>query len=517
MTFWIPHVQPSLKPHRQRSETYISLNTELREKISENDNVRLRDVHYERTEFIPPASLCSDLYQWSDNPISEPIAVCGSPVHRTHSIKCYKSSIYFPPPAKSMLGINSTSSVINVTCTLENFAVSPIRGNHKINKYLRSSSFYRKGATGLYSSHLNLLSFDQSNLQCPVPTLKGLELSLKNDDVTRRFVVQTLRSKAVDPSICESWVNETAYFYVNVEPYNIYFIFLRYYNIYHSVMRTMNKSSGNIDDDHPRIIRFDGVPNLKFKDFEDRFFSQLTSTPQKLNFSQTVCFRKIILVPRSYNSLQFQCVERKDVRNLFMSCSTYLFEQARINGGVSSLLEFRTKVFDACGITSDSINNPLLSHPKQMLFIQRKPYVRNGPKNIRPSSIQRELSNEAELLSMLAESFPSLQINITAVSMETFDICTQIRMANSADILMGVHGAGLVHLWWMKEDGWVLELVPKKKENKAFMRPTYKVLSAMLGRNYHDVPSLDRGIRHDLVSADVNAVVKTLRTVLEHN
>ena len=56
-----------------------------------------------------------------------------------------------------------------------------------------------------------------------------------------------------------------------------------------------------------------------------------------------------------------------------------------------------------------------------------------------------------------------------SVYMEEMDICDQVRVAHSADILIGVHGTGLVHSWWMRDSGVLLELVSLTKLD----RPTY--------------------------------------------
>ena len=67
--------------------------------------------------------------------------------------------------------------------------------------------------------------------------------------------------------------------------------------------------------------------------------------------------------------------------------------------------------------------------------------------------------------------------------MEDLPICEQIRYAHDADVLIGVHGAGLVHLWWIQEEALMFEFVPKYK----ISNPTFKELSALVGRNYYSV------------------------------
>ena len=58
--------------------------------------------------------------------------------------------------------------------------------------------------------------------------------------------------------------------------------------------------------------------------------------------------------------------------------------------------------------------------------------------------------------------------------MEDLPICEQIRYAHDADVLMGVHGAGLVHLWWIQEEALMFEFVPKYIQDfKSYIQGTF--------------------------------------------
>ena len=116
---------------------------------------------------------------------------------------------------------------------------------------------------------------------------------------------------------------------------------------------------------------------------------------------------------------------------------------------------------------------------------------------------ERALSNSKELLNGLREAFPST--NVTAIYMEDLPICGQIRYAHNADVLMGVHGAGLVHLWWIQEEALMFEFVPKYK----ISNPTFKVLSALVGRNYYSVTISGK----QEVAVNVSDVAKTLISI----
>ena len=64
---------------------------------------------------------------------------------------------------------------------------------------------------------------------------------------------------------------------------------------------------------------------------------------------------------------------------------------------------------------------------------------------------------------------------------EDLDLCQQMTLVHESDIYIGVHGAGLVHLWWLHDDASALELAPSSFSNN----PSFKTLAKLTGRRYH--------------------------------
>ena len=63
-------------------------------------------------------------------------------------------------------------------------------------------------------------------------------------------------------------------------------------------------------------------------------------------------------------------------------------------------------------------------------------------------------------------TFSEAEVRLRSAYMEDLDICEQVRIAHESDVIIGVHGAGLVHSWWMRKGAILMELVPRDKINR---------------------------------------------------
>ena len=88
---------------------------------------------------------------------------------------------------------------------------------------------------------------------------------------------------------------------------------------------------------------------------------------------------------------------------------------------------------------------------------------------------------------------------------EDLGICEQISLVHNTDILIGVHGAGLVHLWWLQDHALLFELVPRSQ----LSNPTFKMLSTLTGRRYYSYTSVKGGDKK--VTVDEKDVIKRLK------
>lgn len=373
----------------------------------------------------------------------EPVAVCGPTLRPEHSIGCQHT-----PKSKFM-----------IQCTVENVAMLGPRV---------------PGETGQYV----LLTGDK---HCPSPSMSGVKKTTEGGDPTRKILEKLLPEKPVSSSVCREWINKTAFIYMGRQAVHIYFRFNAYFNLYKAI-RNEGVAPGQYV-----IIRQPNGRNYLFPEWEKKLFPELMVYDDLPN--ATVCFRKMILVAHGFAGILFRCKMESNVRGPCFNC------KGRGLYG-TSLYSFRDKVISSCGLVDSEKHVG-----KKMTIISRRPYQRW--RTDAPEKFERVLTNEDQLVSTLESTFPGT--NITVAHMEGLDICTQIKLAHEADVLMGVHGAGLVHLWWLEEDALMLELNPTYELGN----PTFKMLSTLTGRNYRSI-NVSTGAKRS-VSVKVEDVVRELK------
>lgn len=90
----------------------------------------------------------------------------------------------------------------------------------------------------------------------------------------------------------------------------------------------------------------------------------------------------------------------------------------------------------------------------------------------------RKLLDQEAKLDALRARFP--HVRVQSVDFGTLSLPEQIRIAQDTDILVGVHGAGLTHIMFLREGtGAIVEIQPPKLGYKGF-----KNMAQMLGRKY---------------------------------
>ncbi len=116
----------------------------------------------------------------------------------------------------------------------------------------------------------------------------------------------------------------------------------------------------------------------------------------------------------------------------------------------------------------------------------------------------RKLKNEKELCDVLKK------YNFIKVCMEELSFEEQYKLASKAEMLVGLHGAGLTHMLWMQEGSKVLE-IRAEKDNQ---RNCYFSLASALGLQYYYVLAKQINDK-DYFVIDLNSFEQTLLTMIE--
>ena len=336
--------------------------------------------------------------------------------------------------------------------------------------------FMSKPQPKLRLDMIKVRQVESERLKCRSPSLSELYASTEESDHVRQLMKKVVVKKPLPSSKCGLWLHGTTYIFGG--DHHIYFRILGWYNLFRTIYY----------DKHPHsnytIIRFTEDPY--FADVERRLFPQLI--PMSSLESYPVCMEKATLVPRSFTSTPFRCK-----MELLGFCSDCLLAEVH----EATFFKYRNAMLNACSIppsSSDSNENN-----NNIVVVLRKPYGRY--EGDREKVFERVLSNDVELISALRSNFSSFSIK--PVYMEELTLCEQINVSSSARVFMGVHGAGMGHLWWTPKGATILEIMPEYKSGK----PSFEVLSKLLTADYHKIKVAgEQNIR-----VNVNEVVETLK------
>ena len=377
-----------------------------------------------------------------ENTFQKPIGVCGKHLESDHSIKCYRNS----------------ESTTMVYCILESV-------------FLRGS--YKKLDVGLLTM--------AGGRSCPNLTLTQLHKTSEKNSRSFKLLNKVAETKSKPSSVCGEWFNKTAFLYTADQNVHIYFRMNAYYNLHKAIAREGVAPGDFVIIKHPISSAYLFSEWEKTKLFPEMI--NITDLPNK-----TLCFRKLVIVPYSYSGIPFRCKVDNKVRERCFGC------KGRGLYG-NSFYSFRQRVISSCGLVDMEEHTG-----NSIMLVSRTPYKRWRKDDL--SKFQRLLENEGDLVEALKNKFPNT--TVTVAHMEKLDICEQIQLAHNANVLMGVHGAGLVHLWWLQEDALILELNPTFQQ----ANPSFRMLSTLAGRRYDSVTVT--GSQH-VVSVKVDRVIDVLK------
>ena len=173
-------------------------------------------------------------------------------------------------------------------------------------------------------------------------------------------------------------------------------------------------------------------------------FSRLRPMKRAREFEgKVVRFEKAIFQPAGYASPLLSHLVEFD-RNNPMMCSKKL----------KTIIGYAESIMKGFGITE----RPKTNERIKVLFISRRPYVKSG---VQHSFMGRQIDNEDEVLGALQNYVSTGEIHLERIDFAHLTFAQQIEKVHVSDFLIGMHGAGLTHSFWLpSEQSAVLELFP---------------------------------------------------------
>ena len=101
-----------------------------------------------------------------------------------------------------------------------------------------------------------------------------------------------------------------------------------------------------------------------------------------------------------------------------------------------------------------------------ILIIWRRDYVAH-PRNPK-GRVERKIANEDQIIQHLKYILPSENFNIRASQIDLFDLKSQLDSVVWADIMIGMHGAGLTHAMFLNKKSALIELKPYQRGGEHF-------------------------------------------------
>ena len=342
-----------------------------------------------------------------------------------------------------------------VLCTMDNVLMRP--------KQLYDAMTTQKILGSNAITILNARNFLPNPTMCMSPSMRSLRSATEVRDHVKLMVEDAiLKSNNLTVDDCQTWVNEPIFVFRGIDAH-VYFEFLSWFNLYKTIL----------DEGSPvpsQIIRMPvDEHKCRFAEFEQHLFPNVTVLHDMSD--KPVCYRRLILVPSCYASLLFKCKGESSLRQSCLKCNGSGRPQ-------TDFQLFRSHVLKTCSI-DDAYPTSTYRSPTNIVVILRKPYKRMP--NDDPSRFERVLSNGDEMVSAVRANFKA---NVTVIYPEDLTMCQQIKTAHDADILIGVHGAGLVHSWWLRDSALLFELVPEEMSSN----PSFKMLCMLAGRRYVEYP-----------------------------
>ena len=245
-------------------------------------------------------------------------------------------------------------------------------------------------------------------------------------------------------------------------------------NSFHSTADFMNiflvMSALNLDPENQQLMLFDKHPDGPYMELYSKAFSKKYPVIRNDHYgNKIILFKKLIFHLESPAGLIFPKVARPDPLKCF---STSFFQAYR---------KYILNSFDLYDVVPPSI-------PTVTLSLRHRTAHKN---------VGRILANEEEVTNVLREGN---MMNLNVVDFAKISYGEQLRIIRNTNVLIGVHGAGLMNIMYAAEEAVLLEIHPSYRQDRHFRHA-----ARMTGKIYMPMRTL---IREDCEGSSDNVHIQ---------
>ncbi|CAB9519840.1 Inherit from strNOG: K03714 glycoprotein 2-beta-D-xylosyltransferase [Seminavis robusta] len=345
-------------------------------------------------------------------------------------------------------------------------------------------------------------AYESGALQLSQCTLSEQHINRKDLPYHLFHMVNSLREQREDIEQCSSYEERPTLFVTRYEYANLYHTYSDWYSAYQSAMLALQGNKTAVENVH--IVFFDGHAqaktdmgwNLLFSNATVSYISEYENNDKK----EPVCFRHVIFAPAGY----LAPTSLTPIKNLvgFMDQGPDYFETCKENkwqrrfrdtlviNSKRQLANSKAWLYDHYAVEHhDNKRDPFPclhpeapDDPNQQVAPKKKKQPKNRSLRVlllaranyqahprMDGRVSRIIQNEKQLLHFLEtykgpeDRLPEYTIppmDVKRVVLEEHDMAEQIVMFQQADVVVGMHGAGLSHILLARPGTTLLEIRP---------------------------------------------------------
>ncbi|CAN1290654.1 XYLT [Linum perenne] len=289
---------------------------------------------------------------------------------------------------------------------------------------------------------------------------------------------------------CDQWIEEPTLLVTRFE----------YANLFHTVTDWYSSYVASKVTDlpyRPHLVFMDGHCSAPLEEMWSALFSSIRYAK---NFSGSVCFRHVVLVPLGYETPLFRGLN-EDIF-CYGAPAPELWKNPD-DKKTARLSEFGEMIRAAFHfpVNRHGAEKPGWGH--NVLFVRREDYLAH-PRH--DGKVQSRLSNEEEVFDAVvnwASNHSVCKVNIVNGLFAHMPMREQVKAIQEASVIIGAHGAGLTHIVSATAKTVILEIVSAE-----FRRPHFELIAQWKGLEYHAIY-----LEED--HADPVVVVSRLRRIMK--